>query len=458
MRCLYRPFLIVLFSALSLLGCSDSNNNSVNRPESAATPTTPPSDCFWVGPWAKENEELNFGRLDEGAVYWLALYSIPEEGDYLSFEHEFAHSRYMSATTYGVAGGVIDYLTDRDFVPNSGSTNPFVEGTPRNDPQRRYVLRIASGDPVEDSGPATENILYDGTSAAGDITVMFYRLYATDADTDIAGDAGLPRVTLYMKDGSIAQGQEACDQLVIPYDPAPFYIPPEVYADLRGGSDPSENPTIFRSSYGQTFQFRCDFGGDCSNNPPRDPYAGFGNPDAAYMYSFLNREYGEVLVLRGRIPEVPQTLDGADAVFMEQELRYWSMCEYEYYSQKVSGCLFDEQVTINDDGFYTIVTTRGEDRPENATEECGVSFIPWPLDGDGFGIVEGRESNPNDAYMTIRNILPAEDFDQVIQNTSVSGDEEEVMGEHLPKGQYFTKAEFEGLGCNPWLALPYDQM
>ena len=31
MRCLYRLFLIVFFSALSLLGCSDSNNNSVTQ-------------------------------------------------------------------------------------------------------------------------------------------------------------------------------------------------------------------------------------------------------------------------------------------------------------------------------------------------------------------------------------------------------------------------------------------
>jgi hypothetical protein len=99
-----------------MVGCSDGSDS---RPDVS---TTPPSDCFWVGPWVTENEELNFGRLDEGAVYWLALYSIPEEGDYIFFEHEFAHSRYMSMTTYGVAGGVIDYLTDRDFVPNPGST------------------------------------------------------------------------------------------------------------------------------------------------------------------------------------------------------------------------------------------------------------------------------------------------------------------------------------------------
>jgi hypothetical protein len=55
-------------------------------------------------------------------------------------------------------------------------------------------------------------------------------------------------------------------------------------------------------------------------------------------------------------------------------------------------------------------------------------------------------------------MVRAPNFNQAVHNTSVPGDEAEVMGEYLPKGRYFTKAEFEGLGCNPWLALPYDQM
>jgi hypothetical protein len=176
------------------------------------------------------------------------------------------------------------------------------------------------------------------------------------------------------------------------------------------------------------------------------------------MYSFLNRQYGEVLVLRGRIPDTPKTLEQNDEVFIDGQLRYWSMCQYEFYSQKLSACLYDEQIQINEDGFYTIITSRPEDRPNNATTECGVGFIPWTKDGDGFGVIEGRENHPNDAYMFVRNMLPAADFTQAIQNTSTSGDEADVLGEYLPKGSYYSKVEFEGLGCNPWLALPYEDI
>jgi hypothetical protein len=134
------------------------------------------------------------------------------------------------------------------------------------------------------------------------------------------------------------------------------------------------------------------------------------------------------------------------------------MCQNEYYSQKVESCLFDEQVQINEDGYFTIVTSRSEDRPENASEDCGVSFIPWSSNGDGFGVVEGRESYLDDGYLTVRNVLPDPNFNQAIQNARISGDEAQVLGEYLPKGKYFSKVEFEGLGCNPWLALPYEEM
>jgi len=176
------------------------------------------------------------------------------------------------------------------------------------------------------------------------------------------------------------------------------------------------------------------------------------------MYSFVNRGNGEVLVLRGQIPDTPKTLAGNDDVLMDTELHYWSMCHYTYYSQRLSGCLYDEQIQINDDSFYTIVTSKSEDRSANATEDCGVGFIPWPEDGDGFGIVDRQVSNTDDGYILVRNILAASGFTRAIQNTRVSGDEAEILGTYLPKGKHYSKAEFEGLGCNPWLALPYEQI
>jgi hypothetical protein len=72
--------------------------------------------------------------------------------------------------------------------------------------------------------------------------------------------------------------------------------------------------------------------------------------------------------------------------------------------------------------------------------------------------VEGYESNLDDGYLLVRNMLPASDFTQTVQNVKVPGDEKQVLGEYLPKGKYFTRSDFEKLGCNPWLAIPYDQM
>ena len=115
-------------------------------------------------------------------------------------------------------------------------------------------------------------------------------------------------------------------------------------------------------------------------------------------------------------------------------------------------------MTIHPDGFFTIVTSKPEDRPDNANGDCGVGYLPWPDKGDGFSFSEGRSDDPNSAFLLLRNMLPADDFEEAIQNTSVAGDEAEVMGEYLPRASYMSRAEFEGLGCDPYLALPYDAM
>lgn len=417
----------------------------------------PMAGCLWTGPWTKENENRNYGYLDDGAVYWVAVYNRPEEGAYITLEGEFPYSRYMSFSSYRAEdASLVHSLTDRDIASKTGSVNPFVEGNPRNDPSRSYLITLEAGDPPN-ADAAPENTLYDGVAGAGEPVALYYRNFVPNTGADQMGDAGLPHVTLHQADGSILQGQEACSALDAGFDPTPVYGSASGYAFYRDSDDPSRATPVFRTSYTIEFILQCDFGGDCTNNPERGPGL-FNNVDTDYIYSFLNRQHGEVLVLRGQIPETPETLDGGDDVFMEGQLRYWSACQYEFYSQKLEDCLYDEQIQINADGFYTIVTSRPENRPTNATAECGVGFIPWPEDGDGFGIVDGRENHPDDAWMLIRNMLPAPDFAQAIQNTSVAGDEADVLGEHLPKGQYFAKADFEGLGCNPWLALPYDGM
>ena len=55
-------------------------------------------------------------------------------------------------------------------------------------------------------------------------------------------------------------------------------------------------------------------------------------------------------------------------------------------------------------------------------------------------------------------MLPADDFNQAIQNTMTAGDEASVLGDFMPKATYMSKAEFEDLGCAPYTSLAYDQL
>ena len=81
-------------------------------------------------------------------------------------------------------------------------------------------------------------------------------------------------------------------------------------------------------------------------------------------------------------------------------------------------------------------------------------FLSWSAKGDGFSIIPERLDNETDALLIMRNMLPAADFENTVQNTSTPGDEEAVMGEFFPTVQYFTKDEFESLGCDAYTAMP----
>ncbi len=447
----------VLLGALvaPLTACMDDEDQTNSNTVAFSAPQ---SDCFWVGPYVKENDGFNFAYPDSGAIYWSAAYRLPEDGSYITLEADFPYSRYISYNSYRANTTPAQALTDRDISPENGSVNPFVGGNARNGEQRRYEISVRSRMPPADPATGPTNTLFDATAAAGDEAVLLYRNYVPNEGADITGDVGLPRVTLHLADGSTVQGDEACGALSAGSEPLSIpLVPADTYEFHRNNFEPARDTPAFRATYGIPFLLQCDYRGDCSDNPERDT-AFYANADNQYLYSFLNREIGEVAVIRMRIPEIPKTQEGQDFFSDSGELRYWSMCQNEFYSQAVKECLYDEQVTANPDGFVTIVTSKPEDRPGNANEDCGVGFLPWPDNGDGFSFVEGRTDDLNSSFLIMRNMLPADDFDEAVQNTQTAGDEAEVLGEFLPRARYMSRSEFEGLGCDAYLSLPYNNL
>jgi hypothetical protein len=288
------------------------------------------------------------------------------------------------------------------------------------------------------------NTLYAGVAGRND-RELIYRVYVPDRGRDYTGGVGLPEPELTLSDGTILRGDELCaavgstDNLL-----ETSKLPLETYLALRDqpgkpSTFPALNPPRFGAFYNTAFTINCVFLSICEPNPVRSG-GQYSNRDVSYVGTFLNRQFGPVLVLRGKLPTTPQTYD-REKRMGEGQLRYWSICQNESFATTAgAGCLYDEQVPIDEDRRYTIVTSLPDDRPANARERCGVGFVPWPANGDGSG-------HPDDALLLIRNMLPSPTFHQAVQDTRVPGDEAEVMGPYLPTATYTTTAEFEELGC-----------
>ena len=75
----------------------------------------------------------------------------------------------------------------------------------------------------------------------------------------------------------------------------------------------------------------------------------------------------------------------------EAQTQYWSLvsCEAMPSGQIVDG-LTDMQVPLDGERNYTIVYSRKEDRPANATAENGVAWIEWSPRGEGVDGAKNR--------------------------------------------------------------------
>lgn len=443
---MYKVMNVIASVCLIALGLSACGNDDNNQNTSVLPPTPEPmSDCFWQGPYVIDNPKTNFAFPDTGSAYWSAKYTLPE-GASLRLKGDFPYARYMSINSYRINTSPADAISDSHIIPDKNSINPFIDGNARNNINRGYTLTLASGEPVVDARPA--NTIYDAAKS-GDPVVLVYRVYVPNNGKNLKGGVKLPQVELTTRQGEVLTGQAACTALNA-YDQtisAPL-VSADKYAELRKNNPAQENP-LWRASYNMTHSLQCDFLGICDTDPVRS-VSYYANLDNQYIAALVDRNIKPIVVIRGKIPSVPKTYNG-EAYFNSKntQLRYWSICQNEYYSQKVTSCLFDEQVDTNKNGDFTIVTSLPEDRPKNATKECGVGYLKWSDQGDGFSLAEGRENHKTDGRLLIRNMLPASNFYNAIQLTKKPGDEAQVLGQYLPTITYYTKQEFEALGCNP---------
>ena len=182
------------------------------------------------------------------------------------------------------------------------------------------------------------------------------------------------------------------------------------------------------------------------------PYAsamdGGGDPETQYMLLTLSRKFGPVYVMQGKMPTFPNTYAGAGGkgleIMPDAQTQYWSLvsCEAAPSGQIVDG-LTDMQVPLDKDRNYTIVYSRKEDRPKNATLENGVAWIEWSPRGEG---IDSPKNRADFGMLMLRIMANNPNWKQSQDHVTRPGTEEAVMGPYYPHGYYTTKADFEANG------------
>ena len=417
--------------------------------------------CFWFGPMGMQFPSSNLAYRDEGALYWGARFRLPP-GSVLRLEGRYPHARYMSMNSYGRVDGVehaaVAALEDKDIEPNRGSTNPYRVGADRYPQNRSYTITV----PAEDLGRRGPNFLDVPSTNDGAVQELIYRVYLPDRGRD-RGVRSLPRPVLTLADGRMLRGDDLCATI---NDPQRYFtfqtMPAALYAALVNtpGGDPTTNSAFSPARWEKFFNTPLALsifyvGTDLAERRLQDLAIGvaggyYDNRSVNYAVAPINASFGDVLVLRGKLPTTPRTGPRVRTMGAGQ-MRYWSICQSTSpVETSTIDCLADEQVrkVLDKDRRYTVVVSRREDRPTNARPACNVAWLNW---GDQLDTL-GRRSGT----LLLRNLASDPSFDRSLQKVGLDDidviglrnrPEQRVMGAYQPTGEYVSTAQFEREGC-----------
>jgi len=439
-------------------------------------------DAFFHGPrgWAYWNH-LEYPRPiqnpnlwpDRQSTYFLSQLAMPV-GSRLKLRYTYPHARYFQFALYRWDGSTFvstgQALAGEAIEPDPGSTNPYRVGADRLTEPRNFSLTILAEEAPADPERHVKNTLYAGIG--GKQILVVNRIYLTDQGWDGAGwgfasspaGSGMPTYEGQLADGTRLNAAAVVKQFGRPMaGTTPPPITAEQWEKLVNAEtndpalDPATAPARKDPGWEKYWNFRYSIVGAFMTPDKRAeiPYAGAidggGDPTTQYFFLHLSRKFGPVYVMSGRMPTFPDSYAGAGGqgleVMPEAQTQYWSLvsCEAAPSGQIVDG-LTDMQVPLDEDGNYTIVYSREEDRPKNATAENGVAWIEWSPRGEGLA---GPHNRADFGMLMLRIMATSPEWKERPDNITAPGMEEAVMGPYYPRGYYTTKSAFEALDANP---------
>jgi hypothetical protein len=409
---------------------------------------------------------------DMQSTYFIGQLALPA-GATLTLQGAYPHARYFQFALYRAEDNTfvaVDALSGQETAPDSGSTNPFLVGADRRAEPRDFTLRVLAADPP-DPPSREKNTLYAG--AAGGTLQAVIREYLSDQGSDGAGwgpsdsppvGHGMMTYEATLADGTTLSETDVVERLARPMERATKQpITTSEWEDLvhARNNDPTLDPAtaparkdpkwekFWTLKYSVVGAFKTPE--ERAKIPYQGAMEGGGDPSTQYLITYLSRKFGPVYVMHGTMPTFPNTYSGGDGrglkVMPDAQTQYWSLvsCEAAPSGRIVDG-IADMQVPLDRDGDYTIVVSRPEDRPKNATLENGVGWVEWSPRGEG---IDSPSNRADFGMLMLRMMANNPDWAERPDNVTKPGMEESVMGSYYPRGAYMTKEAFEAIGQKP---------
>jgi hypothetical protein len=238
------------------------------------------------------------------------------------------------------------------------------------------------------------------------------RLYASDlGDGPNSGGVPLPAVTIYDAKGKLIQHFDECE----PFEAGEKHAGTDILFPVLPIAD---HRAVYPAAWSTSSNF----------DSPSDTLA---NADVQYLATFFSRRHGDIFVVRARKLKTVNSRKGEPVSSRAVDIRLFTLCTYNIWSGSARDCMLDQELREDEEGFYTLVVSDAENRPENL-EEMNATWIDWGpyLDGQlTYRMVyRGNEYARRIAFALNGGYVPSGMEDYVPRSAPCSADRFEQAG------------------------------